>query len=45
MGERTVLGMLVRAQTFLTFFIRVRGQHEDGREEAHTIWNSLGKDW
>ena len=35
-GERAVLGMLVRARTVLTFFNRVRGQHEDGREEAQS---------
>ena len=52
MEERSVLGMLVRARTVLTVFIRVRGEHEDGREEAQSgthlgkmgetlIWTSL----
>ena len=56
MEERTVLGMLVPARTVLTTFTRVRGQHEDGREEAQSgthlgkigetlIWTSLRHSW
>ena len=51
-GERAVLRMLVRARTVVTIFIHVRGQHEDGREEAQSethlgkigetlVWTSL----
>ena len=34
MGESTVLGMLICAQTSGAISVRARGRHQDGREEA-----------